>query len=96
MPGGEEPPGRSSEQLHQGLCPEHPLLIGSQDQGLLAGHVVRLGGDVPLAPPAPQRIPGRLRSLGPLSQPDVLLEPMDPSDLESWECGPLLPEAQQP
>ena len=51
---------------------------------------------MPLAPPAPQRIPGRLRSRGHLSQPNVLLEPMDPSDLESWECGPLLPEAPQP
>ncbi|MFN6354288.1 MAG: hypothetical protein ACK40D_15590 [Cyanobacteriota bacterium] len=35
-----------------------------------------------------QRIPGRLRSRGPLSQPNVLLEPMDPSDLGSWECAP--------
>ena len=47
----------------------------------------------PTAPPAPQRIPGRLRSRGPLSQPNVLLDPMDPSDLESWETGTLLPEA---
>lgn len=48
---------------------------------------------MPLAPPVPQRIPGRLRSRGPLSQPDLLLEPMDPSELESWESGALLPEA---
>ena len=39
----------SSEHPHLGLGTEHPLLIGSQDQGLLAGHVVRLGADVPLA-----------------------------------------------
>jgi prevent-host-death family protein len=51
---------------------------------------------MPLAPPAPQRIPGRLRSRGPLSEPDVLLVPMDSSDLESWESGPVLPEAPQP
>ncbi len=51
---------------------------------------------MPLAPPAPQRIPGRLRSRGPLSHPNVLLEPMDPGDLESWESSPLLPEALQP
>ncbi len=51
---------------------------------------------MPLAPPAPQRIPGRLRNQGPLGQPDVLLEPMDPGDLESWESGSLLPEARQP
>jgi prevent-host-death family protein len=51
---------------------------------------------MPLAPPAPQRIPGRLRSWGPLSEPNVLLDPMDPGELESWECGPLLPEAPQP
>ena len=50
---------------------------------------------MPLAPPAPQRIPGRLRSRGPLSQPNVLLDPMDPSDLESWESSPLLPEARE-
>ena len=50
---------------------------------------------MPLAPPVPQRIPGRLRSRGPLSQPDLLLEPMDPSELESWESGALLPEAPQ-
>ena len=50
---------------------------------------------MPLAPPVPQRIPGRLRSRGPLSQPDLLLQPMDPSELESWESGALLPEAPQ-
>jgi len=50
---------------------------------------------MPLAPPVPQRIPGRLRSRGPLSQPDLLLEPMDPGELESWESGALLPEAPQ-
>ena len=38
-----------SEHPHLGLGTEHPLLIGSQDQGLLAGHVVRLGADVALA-----------------------------------------------
>jgi prevent-host-death family protein len=48
---------------------------------------------MPLAPPAPQRIRGRLRSRGPLSQPNVLL---DPSDMESWESSPLRPEAPQP
>jgi oligopeptide transport system ATP-binding protein len=31
-----------------------------------------------------------------LSQPDVLLDPMDPNELESWESSPLLPEAPQP
>ena len=51
---------------------------------------------MPLAPPAPQRLLGRLSSQGPLSQPNMLLEPIDPSDLQSWESGPLLPEAPQP
>ena len=51
---------------------------------------------MPLAPPAPQRLPGRLSSQGPLSQPNMLLEPIDASDLQSWESGPLLPEAPQP
>lgn len=50
---------------------------------------------MPLAPPVPQRIPGRLRSRGPLSKPDLLLEPMDPSELENWECGALLQEEPQ-
>ena len=41
-PGGSEHP-------HLGLGTEHPLLIGGQDQGLLAMHIVRLGADVALA-----------------------------------------------
>jgi len=49
----------------------------------------------PPAPPAPQCIPGRLRSRGPLSQPNVLLDPMDSGDLESWDSSPLLPEEPQ-
>ncbi len=39
----------SSEHPHLGLGTEHLLLIGSQDQGLLEGHIVRLGADVALA-----------------------------------------------
>jgi hypothetical protein len=39
----------ASEHLHPSLRAEHPLLIGSQDQRLLAGHVVRLGADVPFS-----------------------------------------------
>ena len=50
---------------------------------------------MPLQPTAPQRIPGRLRIRGTLSQPNVLLEPMDPNELETWESSPLLPEAPQ-
>ena len=50
---------------------------------------------MPSVPPAPQRIPGRLRSRSPLSQPNTLLEPMDPSELETWESSSLLPEAPQ-
>ena len=33
-----------------------------------------------------------MRSQGPLSQPDVLLEAMDPSEPEAWESSPLLTE----
>jgi antitoxin (DNA-binding transcriptional repressor) of toxin-antitoxin stability system len=51
---------------------------------------------MPLAPPAPQRIPGRLRSQGPLSNPDALLDPMAADELASWESGALLPEGLQP
>ena len=50
---------------------------------------------MPLAPPVPQRIPGRLRSRGPLSQPDLLLEPMDSSELDSWENSELHPQKLQ-
>ena len=42
-----------------------------------------------------QRIPGRLRSRGPLSQPNALLEPMDSSELDSWENSELLPQKLQ-
>jgi len=52
-------------------------------------HLSRL---MPLAPPPAQRIPGRLRSQGPLSNPNALLEPMAADELASWESGALLPE----
>ena len=39
----------ASQHLHPGLRAEHPLLIGSKNQGLLPRHVVRLSRDVPLA-----------------------------------------------
>lgn len=48
---------------------------------------------MPLEPPAPQRIPGRLRHQGPLRHPDALLEPMAPEDLTSWESGSLMPSS---
>ena len=51
---------------------------------------------MPLAPPPPQRIPGRLRSQGPLRNPDALLEPMAADELSSWESGALLPEGLHP
>jgi prevent-host-death family protein len=45
---------------------------------------------VPLASSPPQRLPGRLRSQGPLSQPNALLEPLETGDLAAWEEGALL------
>ena len=39
----------ASQHLHPGLRAEHPLLISGKDQGLLAGHVLRLGADVPFS-----------------------------------------------
>jgi prevent-host-death family protein len=51
---------------------------------------------MPLAPPPPQRIPGRLRGNGPLSRPNALLEPMEPAELALWGDGPLVPGASQP
>ena len=51
---------------------------------------------MPLAPPPARRIPGRLRSQGPLSNPDALLEPMAADELANWDEGNLLPEAPQP
>ncbi|NDC36156.1 MAG: prevent-host-death protein [Synechococcaceae bacterium WB9_2_112] len=51
---------------------------------------------MPLAPPPPQRIPGRLRSQGPLTNPNVLLEPMPADELACWENGALLPASEQP
>ena len=51
---------------------------------------------MPLAPLPAQRIPGRLRSQGPLSNPKALLEPMAADELAGWEESNLLPEAPQP
>ena len=51
---------------------------------------------MPLAPPAPQRIPGRLRSRGPLRQPDLLLQPLDAGELELWDSGSLMPPTAEP
>jgi prevent-host-death family protein len=51
---------------------------------------------MPLASPPPQRIPGRLRSHGPLASPDALLEPMAPDELASWNDSKLLLEAPLP
>jgi prevent-host-death family protein len=50
---------------------------------------------MPLASPPPQRIPGRLRSKGPLSNPNTLLEPMTADELADWENSGLLPEVPQ-
>ncbi|MBM5798998.1 MAG: type II toxin-antitoxin system prevent-host-death family antitoxin [Cyanobacteria bacterium K_Offshore_0m_m2_072] len=44
---------------------------------------------MPLEAPTPRRIPGRLRSQGPLSQPDALLEPLTSEELADWESSPL-------
>ena len=51
---------------------------------------------MPLAPPPAQCIPGRLRSHGPLGNPNALLEPMAADELAGWEESNLLPEAPQP
>ncbi len=51
---------------------------------------------MPLEAPAPQRLPGRLRHLGPLSKPDVLLEPLPPDQLADWEASSLIPASALP
>jgi hypothetical protein len=56
-------------------------------------HLSRL---IPLAPPPAQRIPGRLRSQGPLSNPNALLEPLEADELAGWEERNLLPEVPHP
>nr|WP_094553845.1 type II toxin-antitoxin system Phd/YefM family antitoxin [Synechococcus sp. 1G10] len=48
---------------------------------------------MPLASPPPQRVPGRLRSQGPLGDPVVLLKPMEADELASWEDSPLISAA---
>jgi hypothetical protein len=51
----------------------------------------------PMPPPPDQRIPGRMRSQGPLSNPNVsLLEPMQGDELAGWEARNLLPKVPQP
>jgi antitoxin (DNA-binding transcriptional repressor) of toxin-antitoxin stability system len=51
---------------------------------------------MPLEAPAPQRLPGRLRHLGPLSEPEVLLEPMPPDQLADWEASSVIPASVLP
>jgi antitoxin (DNA-binding transcriptional repressor) of toxin-antitoxin stability system len=51
---------------------------------------------MPLAPPPAQCIPGRLRSHGPLGNPNALMEPMEADELAGWEARNLLPEVPQP
>jgi prevent-host-death family protein len=50
---------------------------------------------MPLAPAPARRIPGRLRSFGPLGNPQALLDAMDPAELAAWESSPLVGEAPQ-
>ena len=45
---------------------------------------------MPLEPTTPRRIPGRLRSQGPLSNPEALLQPMQDDELALWQDGELL------
>ena len=51
---------------------------------------------MPLAPPPPQRIPGRLQRQGPLLDPHALLEPMAAEDLAIWEDSPLISGSPTP
>jgi prevent-host-death family protein len=51
---------------------------------------------MPLEASAPSRIPGRLCRWGPLSQPDLLLEPMAPDELAAWQGSALWPDGSQP
>ena len=51
---------------------------------------------MPLEASAPNRIPGRLRRWGPLSQPDLLLEPMAADELAAWQGSALWPDGSQP
>ena len=51
---------------------------------------------MPLASPPPQRIQGRLRTHGPIANPDALLEPMAPNELAPWDDSKLLLEAPLP
>ena len=51
---------------------------------------------MPLAPPPAQRIPGRLRTQGPLERPNALLEPLEADELAGWEERNLLPEVPHP
>jgi antitoxin (DNA-binding transcriptional repressor) of toxin-antitoxin stability system len=46
---------------------------------------------MPLKSEAPRRVAGRLRHLGPLSDPEALLEPITAVELAQWEAAPLLP-----
>ena len=51
---------------------------------------------MPLKPPPPQRIPGRLSALGPLPHPEALFEPLFPEELASWDASSLPQASSQP
>ncbi len=51
---------------------------------------------MPLEAPAPQRLPGRLRRLGPLSQPNELLQPMPTDHLADWQGSLFIPAPSLP
>jgi prevent-host-death family protein len=44
---------------------------------------------VPLEASPTQRIPGRLRAMGPLADPEAILQPLDNHELSLWEGAPL-------
>ena len=62
---GDPAGGCCSEHPHLSLRPEHDLLIRGQDQGLGAGHEVRLGADVALAikEQHPQQLAGCIKQM---------------------------------
>ena len=51
---------------------------------------------MPLEAPSPHRLPGRLRRLGPLSQPEALLEPMPLDQLADWDASSVIPASALP
>ncbi len=94
--------GALSDAARECVSGQSPLLAPDRRGACRRDHRVGEGGqalgtaDAVGSDPEPNRILGRLRRWGPLSQPELLLEPMAADELDAWQGSVLCPEGPQP